>query len=421
MILIALLAVINVECNLYRFDQGSAEFWYRLPISDLIDLSDTAGIIAGTINVPFKFDFKIVNRQEQDSNIICGQKEIPLLLPLPPDEQYSVEYIPLDLYPGEFEFELTIRTVNDTGACRERTIIHDIDTGVAFSDMIIGKKSSAGNFTYRGVKFYPSAVCFNLFDTLMSYVELYGLRPDSLYFIVKYTIRDADDKMIFSTKYKRQKFDYQQVETLSVYLGHFVEGDYQIEVNIDEPVSGTVFTQKRPFTILSRIDDGLGKKYYRDIDYLVSAKEYKKFIKLSPQEQELYLKNFWQKNDYWSFEDRMSTADRLFSVRGLKGRDSYRGAYLIAYGEPDEREIIPMLQWSRQLELWHYYTMGKDILFCEMKNDGNPKLITELDVGELSRILEMGIRDKDDLDKYPWLKDIAPGTYDQKTMDDIEQ
>lgn len=421
MIIIALLASINVECNVYRFDEGITEFWYRVPISSLIKPSDTAGITAGTINVPFQFELKIINHQNRDSNIIAGDKRIPVMLPLPAGEQYSVEYVPLNLYPGEFEFTLTIRAVNESGQCLATTMILDPDTGLSFSDLVIGRKSGGADFEYRGFSFYPSARQFTLFDTLFCYVELYGLQPDSLYFTAKYAILDSAGKMIISTKYKRQKIDYHQVETLSVVLKNFVQGSYQVEASIGEPLTGTHYQQKQPFDIISYVSDAIGKRFYRDINYLISDREYKKFTKLTDQEQDLFLKKFWQHNDYWSFEERVLTADRLFTVHGLKGRDTNRGFYLITCGVPDEREIIPMLQWSRQLELWHYYTLGRDVLFCDLKNDGNPKFITELDVGELTRILETGMRDQDDLVKYPWLKDIAPGTYDQKTMDDINE
>ncbi len=421
MLLLALTVMINVECEILRFDDGIAEFWYRVPISDIIKTTDTAGVIVGTIDLQIQYELKIFNFQENDSGMIRGEKKVPILLPLPPDEQYCVEYIPLTLYPGNFEFQLLVHNDIDSGHVQKHIEIKNIADHIGFSDLIIGKKTTTQGFTYRGLNFYPSTTRFSLFDTLYSYVELYGLRPDSLDYIAAYALLDSSNKMIFSNKYKRKKLDYFQIETLSVHLGNLVEGSYQLEVNIEEPLSGAMFKQRRTFKIVSRISDAIGKKFYRDINYLVDGREYKKFIKLNAQEQELFLKNFWKRNDYWVFEERMLAADLVFSIHGLKGRDSHRGAYLIAFGEPEEREIIPMLQWGRQLELWHYYTHGKDVLFCDIKQDGNPRFIAELDVGELTRILETGVRDKDDLEKYPWLKEIAPGTFEQKTMDDIDQ
>ena len=134
-------------------------------------------------------------------------------------------------------------------------------------------------------------------------------------------------------------------------------------------------------------------------------------------EQEIFLNNFWIRNDYWEFARRVEAADEYFSNRTLRGRDSERGRYYLKNGPPDEIEKVALSEWSRPFELWHYTAAGYDVLFCDTKEDNNPVLIRILKPWELTTILEMGVRKGDEGD---WMNEIAPGTFteDRKNEDE---
>ncbi|UCD19807.1 MAG: hypothetical protein JSU64_01325, partial [candidate division WOR-3 bacterium] len=51
-----------------------------------------------------------------------------------------------------------------------------------------------------------------------------------------------------------------------------------------------------------------------------------------------------------------------------------------------------------------------DYLFCDIRNDHNPRLIKILKPGDLTKLLATGFRDG--TRKEDWLSDVAPGTYD---------
>jgi hypothetical protein len=69
-------------------------------------------------------------------------------------------------------------------------------------------------------------------------------------------------------------------------------------------------------------------------------------------------------------------------------------------GPPDEIETVSVENWARPFEVWYYYG----------RNDHNSRLVKILEPGELTDILNTGMREGS------WdeegLSDIAPGTYD---------
>lgn len=134
---------------------------------------------------------------------------------------------------------------------------------------------------------------------------------------------------------------------------------------------------------ISEIDfDITDKPYAREIKYLVSEKEYKKFLKMSHSNQIEYLKKFWSKRDYKSFEKRLLEADQKFSTSNLKGRDTNQGRFFILYGPPDEIEYRPMETTGAPAQVWHYEARGWSLLWCDSDNDGNYELKGNVDFGK---------------------------------------
>jgi hypothetical protein len=118
-------------------------------------------------------------------------------------------------------------------------------------------------------------------------------------------------------------------------------------------------------------------------------------------------------------ERRLVEADQNFSTGTVQGRVSARGVYYIQRGKPDYIERFPMIEWARPLELWHYFSTNEEVLFCDVREDGDYQLVAMLREGEFSYILEFGLRDPEKDTRWPWLFKIAPGTYwGQKTREE---
>jgi GWxTD domain-containing protein len=226
--------------------------------------------------------------------------------------------------------------------------------------------------------------------------------PDSLFYEIHYRIIDNSSSIVLDKAFKRVKFDYDQFDTISIPLQSYVNGDYSLVVEVFDLALGLKAKKDCSFRLKEVLPEVLDKKFAWEIRYLVSEKEYKRFQKMDYSQQVEYLKRFWAKRDYKKFEKRLLEADEKFSTSFIKGRDTPMGKYYILNGPPDEikkyglEEILTPTKYrdgelERSQELWIYETMGIEVLFKDINNDG---------VYELINISKIGRQERDD-----WLKD----------------
>jgi len=400
-----LFQVLPLEVDCYRFGQNQVECWYQI---DLAAIRTATG--QDTAFKSYSYRFVVRSVTNQDSIVREGRK-VASTAGLGAGS-YILDFVQLHLFPGTFTYRLEI-TAGDSTATKEDTIMVESDTVVfSASDIILSKKNLAGSRpSSSGHEFIPMvAPEYTFTDTLVSYMEIYGLVPDSLFYEVIYEIIDRDDRSICGKSVKRTKYAYNQVDTLNVPLRDLDNGDFELSLTIIDPAQDQKLNRSAPFVVRPGPDSLVLKNmaYCHEIQYLVSDAEYKKFSKLDEKEKAGYLVKFWLKNDYHLFEQRMLLADEKFSTSRCQGKDSYRGRFYILKGPPDEIESMPMLNWARPLELWHYYALGFSALFCDKKQDGNPLLIKVLKSGE-------------SYDEESVLRDIAPGTFKaERTPEDEE-
>jgi len=413
-----LIITVHSDIELYRFADNYVEFWYQISINPAAEEQT----VQDSVFKEYTYRLEIHNTQCSDSGVIDGEKGAFLFPSLDQNEVYFIDYIPVYLYPGIFEYKLKIE-FEDYSVVYEDSFKLLTDSGQIYtSDLVVGKKCRGEIFKFHNFPFMPVINHgFQTNDTLFSYLEIYGLEADSLCYHTHYAILSNNGTPIHKKDARHLKSDYIIIDTASFYLGALVDGEYTFVVEVDDSVSRSTFSYQKPFFIKPFVADISKMQFCAEIQYLVSMKEYKKFKELSEQEQRIYLKKFWTEHNYQEFEQRLLEADEKFSTRVLKGRDSHRGKYFIKHGPPESIDDIPMNEWGRPLELWHYYTKGKDVLFCDTHEDGNPRLIAALRVNELFHILELGYYTPEDLRKWPWLSQIVPGTYfGQKNMMDME-
>lgn len=407
MVQLLLIILQALEVNVYRFESGSVEIWYRLPIS-VLRVAVAMDISKDSVEADYSYWISIRNEDGTDSASIDGRKS--LYLSGREVDEFVIDHIPLALYAGRFQYDFRVHAgradYDDHGILE---IAEDSDY-LCCSDMVLGRDSH-GRFLFHGMPILPIlGDQFTPDDRLVSYLEVYGLVPDSLYYEIGYRIEDQFSVMVQQDKKKVLKYDYAQVDTHSIDLSKYVCGEYKYIVEISDPASASNTVCSAMFSITSPV---LAAEHgsFHDLRYLISADEYQKFLKLSETEKKIYLKEFWFRNDYTVFQARLAEADRRFSAGKLKGRDSERGRLFIKLGPPDEIEVISMTMWSRPFEVWHYYAKN-DFLFCDTKNDHNPRLIRVLKPGELTILLETGMRDG--TREEDWMSEMAPGTYDWK-------
>jgi len=402
-----LISLTNLDTDCYRFDEGYAEFWYKIPLSEIFSF-DALFSVKDSIMKKYTYRFAIYSETGKDSVILEGIKGA--IIKAERSGDYIIDHIPLYLYPGRFFYQFELSS-GGARAIKKGEIEMPSDTMLfSGSDLILSKKSrQEPKFIRHGIGLNPLLIPEYLHgDTLFSYFEVYGLVPDSLFYEVKYQVADSTDSIILTKKLRRLKYDYIQADTFTMVLD-FIDGRYRFLIEVFDPASDKKISRSKGFRVKIMFDEA-GKKFYYDIQYLVGPKEYKKFCQLNEHQKKFYLKKFWSKNNYWQFEKRLIGADERFSISELKGRDTERGKFYIKNGPPDEIEKFSMASWARPFEVWHYYSGGYDALFCDIKDDGNPRLIKILKAGELTEILECGFRRGAQNEK--WLFDIAPGTYE---------
>jgi GWxTD domain-containing protein len=360
----------------------------------------------------YSYDFDIHNVYGSDSAFQQGEKNV--IATVGEEEDNIVDYIPLSLYPGRFKYTLNVAARGVLVQAGGVIDIPPVEEWLMGSDVVIGRLGF-GNFVFHGLGFLPAMPAdFGEHEHLFSYVELYGLVPDSLDYHAAYRVCDDKGGIVLEQTKSVLKHDYMQVDTHSLVLSPLVEGAYEYVLTVLDPSSQSSVTRKSWFSV--RVSDDIsGQEFYEEIKYLVSEDEYRRYQRLNETQRKIFLKEFWSRHDYFQLEKRMIEADAKFSAGVLLGRDSERGRLYIRIGPPDEIEIMSVENWARPFEVWHYY--GKnDFIFSDIKNDHNPKLIKVLKPGEMTKLMATGFRDG--TREEEWLSDIAPGTYNWQ--EDVE-
>jgi hypothetical protein len=191
MLALMLFQILPLEVNCYRFGQNQVECWYQLDMAAI-----QASIGQDTSFKSYSYRFVIRSVTNHDSIVREGRKVASTAGVSA--NSYILDFVQLHLFPGTFTYRLEI-TAGDSTATKEDTIMVESDTVVfSASDIILSKKNLAGSMpTSSGHEFIPMVVPeYTFADTLISYLEIYGLVPDSLPYAVIYEINDHDDRSL---------------------------------------------------------------------------------------------------------------------------------------------------------------------------------------------------------------------------------
>lgn len=371
--LLYVISFFPLTVDVYRFDDGYAELWYEIPVAQM--LSQDEYTQQDTLFQQYTYRLGIYHIEEYDSAAISGVKGASIAPGCHDD--YFIDYIPLHLYPGSFRYDLHISSGTGVFVYRNDIDILQGTMTLSCSDLVLGRKDFSGNCSFHGYALNPVLKhSYSRRDTLLCFLELYGLIPDSLFYTARYTLIDSTETRIFEKVRRRLKHDHTQVDTNSIALAGFSSGRYQLMVHVVDSSSRCMVTSRQFF-------------------YLTES--------MLPGEI--------------SMEQRLREADNLFASSTLRGRDTKRAQYYGEFGPPDEIEKLILPQSGATLEIWHYYQEGNDVLFSDIAGDDNPRLIAVLSPGELMTALEFGSQDPNWHVKWPWLELIMPLTPDYKSED----
>lgn len=372
----------DVEC--YRFEDGYSEIWYQIPVSHIFSLEELSSATKDSISKKYYYRVKIYDMVKQDSSFFEGTKG--KFIHIKQKDDYFIDFIPVYLYPGNFSYRLTIGSLGERLAFEGKIDINEDTLLLSLSDIILGRKTK-GNFICHGYPFTPAiAGIFPNSNILFSYVEIYNLLPDSLYYKIQYSIIDSLGKVVLEDHRQYQKFNYSQMDTFTVKLTDLIDGIYTFAIDIFDPSSNSSISCSKRFRIISLSDETAEMKFYKEIKYLVSNEEYKKFCLLSEVEKKAYLKKFWAKRDYRQFEKRLIEADTRFSTSFNRGRDTPQGRLYILNGSPDEIRKYGLEairtpdkyrdgEFERAQEIWIYEAKEIEVLFRDNNGDGIYELI----------------------------------------------
>ncbi|MEO0094731.1 MAG: GWxTD domain-containing protein [candidate division WOR-3 bacterium] len=375
----------GIETALYQFEEGYCEFWYKIPAENIFSI-DELSAPADSIVKHYLYRF-VVYIEKNDSVLKEGEK-YTIIKNTSNKENYIFDYFPLYLPSGNFSFYFEIASGGEMIRKKGRIEVLP-DTALFYtSDLLLsGNIRKNKGFYRKGVELIPLIKPeYSNRDILFCYTEIYGLVPDSLFYGVHYQIKDDKRRIIYDNSFKRLKYDCTQFDTLSILLENFSAGEYTISVEIVEPTLNVKVQKKSRFKIIESLPDITDEPLAWEIKYLISEKEYKKFLKMSKEEKKLYLKKFWSKRNYKEFETRVLEADRKFSTPFIRGRDTPMGKYYIINGPPDEvrsyvmpppkrSEVLYGSHISEPQVVWVYELKGLQVIFKDINNDGTFELI----------------------------------------------
>ncbi|MGQ9535495.1 MAG: GWxTD domain-containing protein, partial [bacterium] len=390
-----LFAFLEIQTKLYKFDEGYCEFWYKIPVSDIFSMDE---IDKNKDTLVKKYSYRITLYADKDSIFKEGIKKAVITSKQASD--YILDYFPLYLTAGKFSYRFLISSFGET-KIKEGVfeVLPETTTFYLSELMLFSKAQKDERFMRNGIQFYPLITpIYSNRDTLFSYIEIYGLVPDSLFYVARYQVFDSLRNLLLDRKYIRSKYEYKQFDTLSIYLGNYPAARYSLFVEIFEPALQLSACKECNFTVKEFLPDIIDKPYAWEIKYLVSENEYKKFCGLSHTQKVQYLKRFWSKRDYAEFEKRLIEADTRFSTSFKRGRDSPQGRFYILNGPPDEirRYGVEAIitpderrggELERAQEVWIYESKGIEVLFRDNNGDG---------IYELIRTNPLGYQDKED-------------------------
>ena len=268
MVQLILIALSPLVSELYQREGYYGELWYQF---SAVQMTPGGESPAGTAFDNYEYRFVIRNRGKSDSTVVAGVRTVPAGTGTRSAGSVT-DYLPVNTYPGEFDYRLTVRVGWDTLVAEGELAIPPDTLPFSLSDLMLGVKNFSEKFSTRGINFVPRVVSeYSRFDTLLAWMEIYGLTPDSQFFVSAVQIVDGSGKVPVRKTQKRLKYEPAQAETVSVGLLDLGPGRYRLEWEVIDPANHNRASVSHPFEIKAGMLDEKLMVYYHDIRCLVSS------------------------------------------------------------------------------------------------------------------------------------------------------
>jgi len=387
------------------------EFEIEIPYQDLSYHETDQKILAD-----FAIVFKLSNQSHSDSLIdtLYYQYSISSFSEAVKTEPSFIEQFGMFIPSGISDYSVEVLSGENRGELSRTIEIKREDYGL-ISDLLVSSNitsdTAGGYFNKGGLKVIPRAsMVFNdIYANLFAYYELYDLVPDSSPVRATYELVNQEGKVIRRSTQLLPKL----ARTISANFGISVlgikTGDYRFRVEVKDSADGRTGARLAPVKIARKVQSDVtfeGLPYYEDIEYFVTADEYRRFQGFTPEGKSTYLKKFWKQMNYPVIVQRFEYADAHYKQGGAAGHKTDRGRVYVKYGPPDEVQKTSIeLQESRPYEQWAYYN-GIQFIFVDIRATNEYTIVWTNARGEKSQpslysYLPASIREQIEKDKAP--------------------
>lgn len=341
--------------------------------------------INNKIIADFYIIFKLVNQSRSDSLIdtIDYQYSINSYSEAVKTEPSFLEQFGMLIPAGNFDYNVEVISGTNHGQRSGSVVIKREDYAV-MSDLLIASNITAdttgGYFNKGALKVIPHpSKNFNYqYANLYVYYELYDLKPDSSSAKAMYELVNTEGKVIRRASQRMAKVARFQSANFGISTLGMNPGIYSFRVTVNDTIAGIVAQRSIPVSIESKIQTEMtfeGSPYFDEIEYFLTANEYKRFMLLANKDKGVYLKKFWRQMDYPVIAQRFEYADSNFQQGKIPGHETDRGRIYVKFGPPDEiqKNSIEM-QESRPYEQWIYYN-GIQFIFVDVRGSAEYVLV----------------------------------------------
>jgi GWxTD domain-containing protein len=357
-----------------------AEFNCEIPYGELYYQSAENIIFASAI-IPFK----IANLDHPDSLVDTLYRQFTI-----PSFSYAAKervsfLVQFGAYLNEGRFQYSIEMLSGEKSGIVTDVLEITEDDYHMSDIMLSSEitvDTIGDYLRKGdlrIIPRPSHIFDDRFQNLCFYYELYDVIPDADTLSAIYMITDDNNKEIRKISRTIEKIFPAQAVNCGLSIQGIDAGDYRLVVTIQDEESATIVQKRVPFSI-SRIQrqevSYEGMPYYEEIEYFLSSRSYKEFLKLPKEGKKAFLDRFWRNQDYYAIVERFEYVEEHFRHGNTPGRKTDRGRIYIKYGVPEDIERpLPMEhQESRPYEHWQY-SNGEQFIFVDLRGANNYVLV----------------------------------------------
>ncbi len=383
----------DLDHVIYRTDSAATrliEFYYSIPYDELVYVRR-----GDTLLAEYRTTLRLRSLDRPDS--VIDRKDNQFVIRsfayAWTHNLHVLDKISFLLPAGRYEYDFTVACSTKT-ATLSRTIGIESDTSrFCLSDILLALNivpdTTSSKFTKNQLQVIPNPSANyevkNRF--LYGYIEVYASSGTADYAITYYVFGTRGDTVKVMER-QEPKISTSQTHVWAMNIATLKPGDYTIAIKVRDLSGGDEAVSRKPFHVLKegkRIYQPAavaGGKYYRDIKYLVSEKEYKRFLSYSPEGQGSYLAAFWKKHDYDEFERRIDYVDERYTVANRKGSQTDRGRIYIKYGPPEEIVAHSFETGYKPNEHWKYYNPNLHLIFVDLRGTGDYLLVFSSDPRE---------------------------------------